>query len=96
MQLSVMTLLFALIISIVVFIVAFIIYRIALEILEEKQFFWAAIWGFFVLYAVAAVAVYFLVPRLDKTQPTVEGLLDSYFNMLPSQVEDVRLEEQSI
>ena len=83
-----MSIVFALIIAIVVFIAAFIIYRIALEILEEKQYFWAVIWGFFALYAVAAVGLYFLIPRLDG-QPTVAGLVDRYFTIIPSQVEEV-------
>lgn len=86
-----MSLLLALIISLVVFILAFILYRIALEVLEDKQFFWAAIWGFFVLYAVAATALYFLLPRLDQ-QSSVSGLVGTYFTILPSQMEGATIE----
>lgn len=53
----------AIIIGIVVFIVGFIIYHIGLQILDEGDFFFYAVGFFLALFAIAGIALYFLLPR---------------------------------
>ncbi len=81
-----MSFVFALIIAVLVFLVAYVIYKTAHEILEEKRYFWAAIWGFFALYAVAALALYFLLPPLQGGSD-VSGMFGAFFTMIPNQLE---------
>jgi ATP/ADP translocase len=58
-----MTLLLALGIGILVLIVGVVIYQIALQILDEGDYFFYAVAFFLVLFLVAGVALYFLLPR---------------------------------
>ncbi|MBP7133693.1 hypothetical protein KBA73_00595 [Patescibacteria group bacterium] len=88
-----MSFVFAFIIAVFVFLVAYAIYSTAHEILEEKSYFWAAIWGFFALYAVAALAMYFLLPPLQGGSD-VSGMFETYFTMIPDQLEQGGIKER--
>lgn len=58
-----MTVIIGLVIGILVLIVGFVIYRIGLEILDEGDYFFYAVGFFLLLFVVAGVALYFLLPR---------------------------------
>ena len=53
----------AIIIALVVSIVGFIIYKIALELLDEGDYFFYAVGFFLLLFILGAVVLYFLLPR---------------------------------
>lgn len=78
--------LLAVVIGLVVLLFAYILSQIACEILEEKDHFWMAIWGFFVLYAFAATGIYFLVAHPDGA-PDIANTVHAFFSILPSQLE---------
>lgn len=74
------------IIGLLVLLVAYVLYQVATEILEEGEHFWTAIGGFFVLYVVAAVGIYFLVAH-PENRPDIAGTVRAFFTILPSQLE---------
>lgn len=74
------------VIALLVLLVAAILYHIAMDILDEGNYFWIAIWGFLIFYALAAVAMYFFVIH-PNDQPDVSGAVHSFFTILPSQLE---------
>lgn len=51
------------VIGILVLVIGFVIYRIALEILDEGDYFFYAVGFFLLLFVVCGVALYFLLPR---------------------------------
>lgn len=53
----------AIVIGIIVFIVGLVIYHIGLQILDEGDYFFYAVGFFLALFAIAGIALYFLLPR---------------------------------
>ena len=82
----------ALVIALVILLFAVILYNSATEFLEEASHFWGAIWGFFILYALAAVGMYFLVIHPEE-RPSIADTVYSYFSILPSQLEQGKISD---
>ncbi len=61
-----MTQIIAVVIGLLVLLVGFVIYRIGLEILDEGDYFFYAVGFFLLLFVVAGMALYFLLPRPPK------------------------------
>lgn len=74
------------VIGLVVLLAAYVIYSVALEVLEEDQHFWSAIGGFFVIYILAAIGVYFLVAHPEGSTNISEAV-KAYFSILPSSLD---------
>lgn len=53
----------AVVIGVLVLIVGFVIYQVALQILDEGDYFFYAVGFFLLLFLVAGMALYFLLPR---------------------------------
>ncbi len=53
----------AVVIGILVLIIGFVIYKIGLEILDEGDYFFYAVAFFLILFFVAGIALYFILPR---------------------------------
>lgn len=87
-----MSSLLAVLIGVVVLLCAYILSQVGLEILEEDHHFWNAIIGFFILYILAAVGIYFLVAHPEK-QPDISGTVRAFFSIIPSQLEQGTLRE---
>lgn len=51
------------VIGILVLIIGFVIYRIGLEILDEGDYFFYAVGFFLIVFVIAGIALYFLLPR---------------------------------
>ncbi len=82
-------------IGILVLIVGYVIYRVALQILDEGDYFFYAVGFFLVLFLIAGLALYFLLPRpparADLTTVTpnaiaerLTGLADTLYSTSPS------------
>jgi uncharacterized membrane protein YqjE len=74
------------VIGLVVLLAAYVIYSISLEVLEEDQHFWAAIGGFFVIYILAAIGMYFLVAH-PQGATSISDAIRAYFSIIPSSIE---------
>lgn len=53
-------------IGVLVLIIGFVIYKIGLEILDEGDYFFYAVAFFLILFFVAGIALYFILPRPPK------------------------------
>lgn len=90
----VMTQIIAVIIAVIVLIVGFIIYKIALQILDEGDYFFYAVGFFLALFAICGIALYFLLPRpsgpADLTTLT-PARLGNAFNEVASRATNGRI-----
>ncbi len=85
-----MSSLLAVLIGVVILLCAYILSQVALEVLEESHHFWTAIIGFFILYVLAAVGIYFLVLHPEE-QPNISEAINAFFSILPAQLEQTTL-----